>query len=383
LAALFPSLVERLYARPIYPYIASTLSALSRHFGFSVAEVLIWLLLLLILVGAARLALLMYFRPAGRLKRAAAAARFVSWVTACCLWAFLLCFGLNYQRPFLFDLLGFERKEADAAELETISSEIIRRINENYEEAHASGNSLPNREEVVRILEGSYNFVPELSLLPHGLYAPPKPVYFSGVMTRLGISGIYFPFTAEPNYNVEIPDFQLPFTIAHEMAHQRGIARESEANFVAFLVCVNSGNAFVRYSGYRSGVGVVSELFRQEPEKAREVIKGLSAGYREDSRRAFIFWSQAGGFIGNLSMRINDLYLRANHVKSGTADYAASTTLIIGYYRKMFELKVKEKLPYKPVFAYPDMLNRTGVQRLSCGQSLHFRGYLCSGQIDY
>jgi hypothetical protein len=284
----------------------------------------------------------MYFRPAGRLKQAASAARFVGWATAGCLWAFLLCFGLNYQRPFLFDLIGFERKEANAAELETISREIIRHINENYEEAHLSGSSLPNIEEIIRLLEGSYSSIPELSLLPRGLYAPPKPVYYSGVMTRLGISGIYFPFTAEPNYNSEVPDFQLPFTIAHEMAHQRGIARESEANFVAFLVCINSGNAFVRYSGYRSGLGVVSELFRKEPQKARDLIKELGSGYKEDSRRAFIFWSQADGFIGNLSMRINDFYLRANRVKSGIADYAASTTLIIGYYRKMFELLKKE-----------------------------------------
>lgn len=334
LTSLLPSLVERLYARPIYPHIASALSFFSRRFGFSVAEVLIYLIFVFILFSLAGLALQLYLRPADRLKQAAVAARFATWCTAICLWAFLLCFGLNYQRPLLFDLLGFERGETPSLELETMSGEIVRRINENYDEAHAPGRVVPDREEIIRLLEESYSSTAELSLLPQGSFAPPKPVYFSGVMTRLGISGIYFPFTAEPNYNAEQPDFQLPFTMAHEMAHQRGVARESEANFVAFLVCINSGDPFVRYSGYRSGLGVLAELFRKEPEKAKELIGQLGPGFREDSRQAALFWARANGFIGDLGAHINDLYLRANHVKSGAADYAGSTALIIGYYKK-------------------------------------------------
>jgi hypothetical protein len=337
LAAFLPTLVERLYARPIYPHVASLLSFFSRRFGFSVAEVVIYLLLAVILFGFARFVLLLYFRPADRLKRAVATARFITWCTAITLWAFLLSFGLNYQRPLLFDMLGFERSEATVTELEAMSDEIISQINESYDEAHAPGRLVPGREEIIRLLEESYSSVPELTLLPQGSYAPPKPVYFSGVMTRLGISGIYFPFTAEPNYNAEQPDFQLPFTMAHEMAHQRGVARESEANFVAFLICINSTDPFIRYSGYRNALGVLLELFRKEPEKAKDLIKELGPGYREDSRRAAVFWARANGLIGGIGARINDLYLRANRVKAGTADYALSTTLIIGYYRKRLE----------------------------------------------
>src|SRR5438270_3510705 len=332
LAALSPSLTERLYARSVYPYIISTFSFFSRHFGFSVAEALICLLLIVIPAGGIRLGLLLYLRPIGRWKRVVASARFSLWCMAACLWAFLLCFGFNYQRPLLFDMLGFERRGATAQELETISSEMIRRINESYEEAHATGRVVPGTEEIIRLLKESYNSVPELSLLPRGEYAPPKPVYFSGFLTRLGISGVYFPFTAEANYNVDVPDFQLPFTMAHEMAHQRGVARESEANFVAFLVCVNSSDPFVRYSGYRNGLGVISELFRVEPEKAKEFVSQLGPGYREDSRRAALFWAKAGGIFGTIGSRLNDLYFRANRVKSATSDFAVSMTLIIGYY---------------------------------------------------
>jgi hypothetical protein len=211
-------------------------------------------------------------------------------------------------------------------------------VNQAYGEAHAGDRPTPETGEIVKLLNESYQSAPEFNLLPQGEFAPPKPVFASEVLTRLGISGIYIPFTAEPNYNADIPDFQMPFSIAHEMAHQRGIARESEANFVAYVVCVNSRDPFVRYSGYRNGLGVLSELYKVEPEKAKELAKQLGTGYREDSRRAALFWAKASGAAGALSHRVNDLYLRANRVKAGVADYSNSTTLIIAYH-------LRQKIP--------------------------------------
>jgi hypothetical protein len=210
--------------------------------------------------------------------------------------------------------------------------EVVGRVNESYAEAHAADRPAPAPEQIAALLKESFDASSDLALLPRGLYAPPKPLFASGAFTRIRLSGIYSPFTGEPNYNADMPDFQLPFTMAHEMAHQRGVARESEANFVAYLVCVSSRDPFVRYSGYRNGLGVLSELYRFEPEKARELARQLGPGFREDSRRAALFWAKAYGPAAALTNRVNDLYLRANRVRRGTADYAASTTLIVGYY---------------------------------------------------
>jgi Zn-dependent peptidase ImmA (M78 family) len=54
-------------------------------------------------------------------------------------------------------------------------------------------------------------------------------------MNKTGILGYYNPFTAESQYNPNIPATQLPFTLAHEMSHQLGYAREQEASFIAYL----------------------------------------------------------------------------------------------------------------------------------------------------
>lgn len=43
-------------------------------------------------------------------------------------------------------------------------------------------------------------------------------------MSRINYTGFFFPYTAEANVNVDSPLCMLPSTIAHELAHQRGVA---------------------------------------------------------------------------------------------------------------------------------------------------------------
>ncbi len=333
LAALLPRLTERFYARLLYPGILAALCSFSRLFSFSAGEVLVYILSGAALLLSARFCAQALLRRGDRVLLIRGGLRFVAWVVAAVLWSFLITFGFNYQRPLLFELLGYEKRPAEARELEEVGAEIVRGVNSNYLEAHSEGRAIPGSDEVKALLKESFDATTDLTLLlPRGEFAQPKPVYASGLLTRLGISGIYFPYTGEPNYNAEAPDFQQPFSLAHEMAHQRGVARESEANFVAYLVCVNSRDPFVRYSGYRGGLGVLAELYRVEPEKAKELARQLGPGYREDSRRAALFWTKAAGAAGALSQRFNDLYLRANRVKSGVNDYQGSTALIIGHY---------------------------------------------------
>jgi hypothetical protein len=332
LAAFLPWYIERYYARAIFPRVLGALSFLSGGFRLSIGEIFAWLILLTGCVGVIFFSIGLARRRDERRRWVVSWLRYGTWSAAGLLWCFLFTFGFNYQRPLLFDLLGYEQRKAEPFELEALGRVMVESVNQTYQEAHAGGRPIPEGKEIVALLNESYGSVPELGLLPGGGLSPPKPVYASEVLTRLGISGIYSPLTAEPNYNADVPDFQLPFTIAHEMAHQRGVARESEANFVAYVVCVNSPDPFVRYSGYRNGLGVLSELYKVEPEKTKELVKQLGPGYREDSRRAALFWAKASGAAGTLSQRVNDLYLRANRVKAGVADYSNSTTLIIAYH---------------------------------------------------
>ena len=160
-----------------------------------------------------------------------------------------------------------------------------------------------------------------------------KPVYFSTVMSDLGISGIYSFFTGEANVNVEYPDYCLPFTAAHEMAHQRGICRENEANFVAFLVTVSSDDDYIRYSGY---LGIyeylASALYRQDPDLYFAARDRLDERARDDMRASSAVYNKhKDSVLGKINERLNDAYLKANGT-DGVVSYGYVVRLIVGYY---------------------------------------------------
>lgn len=58
-----------------------------------------------------------------------------------------------------------------------------------------------------------------------------KPVKLSHWWSYTQITGMYFPFFAEGNINVDQPDCDIPVTAAHELAHTRGFAGRTNAIF--------------------------------------------------------------------------------------------------------------------------------------------------------
>ena len=163
-----------------------------------------------------------------------------------------------------------------------------------------------------------------------------KPVLFSTIMSDLRISGIYSFFTGEANVNTEYPDYCMPFTAAHEMAHQRGISRENEANFVAFLVCINSTDEYIRYSGYLNMYEyLASALYSVSPELYYEVCSELSGTARADIKAASeIYEAHKDSPLGKLNDRLNDAYLKANGTE-GIVSYGYVVRLAVGYYKNL------------------------------------------------
>jgi hypothetical protein len=160
-----------------------------------------------------------------------------------------------------------------------------------------------------------------------------KPVHFSTVMSDLGITGIYSFFTGEANVNVEYPDYSLPFTAAHEMAHQRGICRENEANFVAFLTTIASDDVYVRYSGYLSAYEyLASALYSADPELYFVARDQLHEYARRDMIASnAVYNKHKDSILGKINDRLNDAYLKANGT-DGVVSYGYVTRLIVEYY---------------------------------------------------
>lgn len=367
LAGFRPDLTERLYSRGLYTHLAQYVAFSNKFFSFSVAELFVILLLSGSIAGAVWLAREILLRRIEWKKFLPLCAVSLLWAASIGAPLFLFVWGLNYERQLLIVNLQLERRQASADELETICRSLIVGINQNYEDAHASlapiNNSsavvsrntaatspatsvttgrtlLPlSRAQLYEALEAAYERTPLPGVADNKAFGQPKPIRFSRVLTRLGISGMFFPFTGEANFNAEQPDCDLPFAIAHEMAHQRGFAREDEANFIAFLVCANSTDSYVRYSGYLNSLYVVGALSRVAPDRTANIYRTLGAGPRADIFARYVFWTNYQGKLSATSYLINNAYLKINRIKSGAKNYNEAYALIVGYYLKQLDGK--------------------------------------------
>jgi hypothetical protein len=236
--------------------------------------------------------------------------------------------------------LGLAGRNASDDQLKMISEAIVNEVNSNYAASHLSNSdgppaAPPSRAQVYDLIESAYAHEPLLADVVGKRFGPPKPVYFSSLMSRLGVSGFYMPFTGEPNFNAGQPDFDLPYVIAHEQAHQRGFAHEDEANFIAFLVCVNSTNPYVRYSGYLHALNVVgASAGTDKADYYRSLFERIGEGPRKDMQARAAFWARYEGRARIVAARVNDSYLKANRIPSGARSYSEDIALIIGYYLK-------------------------------------------------
>lgn len=117
----------------------------------------------------------------------------------------------------------------------------------------------------------------------YGYYVPlPKKVWNSWEMDLTNILGITFAPTNEVNMNANISNYDLPYYMAHELAHSLGIMSEREANIFAAFVTLNSDDAYIRYSGYRA---LIDDLIQPIRDLDRDKNYHMEQRMREESIR--------------------------------------------------------------------------------------------------
>jgi len=264
-------------------------------------------------------------------------------ISVVCVFAILFVtnFAAGYYGVTLSDesKLDLDRKKVSAEELYTTALHLIedvRREAELVEFAEKDFSIMPySISEMNRKLLDAYdNFCADHDFIAH-FNSRVKPVILSEAMSYTHITGVYSYFSGEANINVNFPDYTIPYTAAHEMAHQRGIAREDEANFIAFLVCISSDDAYIRYSGYLNLYEyVASSLYSADPELYFEARGQLPMTVRyEMSAYSKFFDKYRDSVAGEVSGTINDLYLKGNGTE-GTRSYGLVVDLAVAYDKK-------------------------------------------------
>lgn len=177
-------------------------------------------------------------------------------------------------------------------------------------------------------------FYPDLSLSDRQA----KPLVCSRLQSILGYTGIYFPFTGEANVNVDQAACLVPFTIAHEMAHQRMVAAEQECNFIGVLACISSDNVVFQYSGYLMGlIYLTNALNAISPELMQEVMRQMFTDeLSKDWGDNYDYWQALKSpvrEVANEAMdQVYDGYLKSQGQSLGLMSYSACVDLLVNYF---------------------------------------------------
>ena len=158
-----------------------------------------------------------------------------------------------------------------------------------------------------------------------------KPSLYNHMMNYTGILGYYNPFTAESQYNPNLPSTQVPFTLAHEMSHQLGFAREQEASFIAYLCAKNSINLDLQYS---ARLYVLKSLLRNLSVKNKVFVKSMLSQYsdkmKKDRLSELEFLKNNESVLSDVFGFTNDLFLKSNQ-QDGSITYSYFITLLVRY----------------------------------------------------
>ncbi len=263
---------------------------------------------------------------------------------------FYALWGLQYARADLVMRAGWQAHAAPpvsvaaaTAELTVLASELVDAANHDYRTAFGSADigapsdARDRLAEIDRAVDAGLAAVaPVLResvafTRPRG---PAKPLAASLVLSYQGLVGVYAPWTGEANFNRLAPGHEVPHAIAHEKAHQRGIAREDEANFAGYLACDASPDAYVRYAGHLFAQRqLLHELGRLDADRAAELVARRLPGVQRDVDASRAFWARFDGPVRRVQTRTNDAYLKLNGMPDGVGAYGRSAALVVAYAR--------------------------------------------------
>ncbi len=251
---------------------------------------------------------------------------------------FVLTFSAGYRARPLSEKLELKRDKVSVTELYDTTVALVDAINTETANIRFYTNDFSimpyTFAEMNDKLARAYDTFSDAHAFLPPAYSHVKPVAVSEVMSHMHITGVYSFFTGEANVNVGFPDYTIPSTAAHELAHQRGVAREDEASFLSFLVCIGSDDPYIRYSGYVMAYEYVAnalwsadhELYYDAVGRLNPEVVAEQAAYRE------FFKAYEDTVVSDISSSINNSYLQSQGTP-GVKSYGMVVDLVVAYYR--------------------------------------------------
>ena len=206
------------------------------------------------------------------------------------------------------------------------------RVNETADAVPRDESSLfaVEKTEILQSCTGLYTPLLERWPFLDGPERHPKPAVYSKLMSAWGFTGYLCPLVGESTLNVDSPAVFLPVTVAHELAHQRGVAAEQDANFVGVMAATAGGNAAYQYSGWLFGyLHLSNALYSADPDLARASYAALCAEAQADMADNNAYWKQWEGPVKETGEKVYTAFLQGYGQKLGMRSYGACVDLLV------------------------------------------------------
>lgn len=339
IASFFPRFTETVYSNSIYKFFSQILSTITGVLPFSLGEILFITIVLLIVSWFVKLILLLFKNFTNFKCFLIKSLQNILITISIVYFVFIIMWGLNYSRLPFAETANLEVKNSSVTDLKKLCESLVIKTNELRAFLNEDSNGVmyipENYSNLSKRAKIGYKNASKIYPQLDGNYGRTKGVFISNIMSYMGISGIYSPFTGEANVNVNIPQSMLPVTISHEMAHQYGFAREDEANFIAYLTCSMHTDIDFQYSGnVLALIQSMNILYEYDTEGYLELSNMYSEGLKRDLIYISIFWQQYSGPIEKASSKLNDTYLKSNQQKDGVNSYGRMVNLLLANFKK-------------------------------------------------
>jgi hypothetical protein len=322
--------VELWYASGVYPYIAAGMRYLVGWLPISFGDLLYVAAIIYIIVTLRKSFRRSFVTTARRLFTVLS----LTWLIFHLLW------GFNYYRTSIPEQFKLEKGEVKKEEIVAFAEYTLR-----------EANRIGNREQVTEnrrqgigkignsLVASAYEKLSKLH--PQLIYHPVsfKSSLFGVLGNYMGYGGYYNPFTGEAQINDHMPEFMLPYIAVHEVAHQLGYAKESEANFIGYLAAMHSGDSVLQYSANLEMFLYANRALRSfDSTLAKQNMERLSPRIKKDLADYKVFAEKYYGPVDKFVTWFYTGFLNFNNQPEGMMSYNRGMVYTMRYFKK--------KLPY-------------------------------------
>ncbi|MDE5583944.1 MAG: DUF3810 domain-containing protein [Ruminococcus sp.] len=331
------------YVARIFPVITNTFSFISGIFPFSVGEIMIILAIILVAVGIPLAVILLILGKNFRKKTLS---------TACCVYLSVFTYILTTETMncfIMYQCTPFSEKYLShsghtRSQLKDLYTLLIDEVNALAEEVDRDNNNcFVYNGDVNSEARKSMKKAGETFSQLKGYYPKAKPIQFSYFMSQSHLSGIYFPFSLESNYNTDMISSELPETVCHELAHLKGFIQEDEANFISFFATTHcSDDINFQYSGYIEALEYVhNQIYENNmtdayylTDRISEKVRGdwfkfLPDTYWEDNAEKEVIPTEK---VSTVSTTAIDTNIKMNGRTEGIESYSLMVELLLDFY---------------------------------------------------